>query len=75
MKTIETTAEFEDEVHLRLAEPLASHPRGKVKIILVFDDSSVAGIQADDPFYTLPDIAEDIAPLTNREIDQLVYGA
>ena len=33
------------------------------------------GIRADDPFYCFPRVAEKSAkPLTDREIDRLVYG-
>lgn len=31
-------------------------------------------IEADDPFYSVGDLAEPAGPLTNRQIDEIVYG-
>ncbi|MDE3066440.1 MAG: hypothetical protein KGJ60_02715 [Verrucomicrobiota bacterium] len=36
---------------------------------------SINGVRADDPLYRFPRLAEKMAkPLTDREIDRLVYG-
>ncbi len=31
-------------------------------------------VASDDPFYTLPSLAEELPAMTNEEIDRLLYG-
>ena len=38
MKTIQTTARFDDDAHLTLATPVPDCPQGEVKVILQFEE-------------------------------------
>ena len=42
MKTIQTTARFDDDKHLTLAAPVTNRPRGEVKVILQFEEPAPA---------------------------------
>lgn len=45
------------------------------KLAQIWPLKSHNGIRADDPLYCFPHVADKSAkPLTNREIDRLVYG-
>jgi antitoxin (DNA-binding transcriptional repressor) of toxin-antitoxin stability system len=78
MKTISTT-----ELRSRTRSLVRTLENGKTvslihrgqRLAQIWPLKSKNGIPADDPFYRFPRVADESAkPLTDREIDRIVYG-
>ena len=66
----------------RDAERILTKVRNGERLVLTHRGKPVARLEpirdesldGDDPFYSLCELAEAAGPLTNRQIDEIVYG-
>lgn len=66
MKTIQTTARFDDDAHLTLAAPVTNRPPGEVKVILQFEEPAAAEQKPPVDFHDAIGLAYRLNPALPR---------